>query len=80
MQELGLPVPKTHDLTDLLTALRPHHPALGRLGRGLKFLTEFAVDLRYPGNWSSKRQANAALRWMKKTRTAARTLLGIRSP
>jgi len=78
MQELALPITKTHDLGDLLAALRPHHPALSTLGRGLDFLSDFAVDPRYPGNWASKRQATAALRWMEKTRTAARHILGIR--
>jgi HEPN domain-containing protein len=80
LHELGLPVPKTHDLGDLLIVLRPHHPTLGTLARGLDFLTDFAVDPRYPGNRSSRRQATAALRWVEKTRAAARSFLGIRSP
>jgi HEPN domain-containing protein len=77
LEELGLTVPKTHDLDHLLTELRPQHPALGKLRRGLVFLTDFAVDTRYPGNSASKRQAAAALRWMEKVRTAARDCLGI---
>src|SRR5947207_8685220 len=76
MEELGLSVPKTHYLDVLLTALAPHHPTLRSLRRGLLFLSDFAVDIRYPGSNASKRQAVAALRWADRVRTAARTLLG----
>jgi HEPN domain len=78
MEELGLPVPKTHDLDLLLTVLVPHHPTLRSLRRGLLFLSDFAVDTRYPGKSASKRQAVAALRWVERVRSRARTLLGIR--
>jgi HEPN domain-containing protein len=78
LEELGLLVPKTHDLDLLLTALTPHHPTMRSLRRGLLFLTDFAVDTRYPGNNASKRQAVAALRWADRVRTSARALLGIR--
>src|ERR1700757_708895 len=49
MEELGLAVPKSHDLEALLTDLAPHQPKLRSLRRGLVFLTDFAVDTRYPG-------------------------------
>jgi hypothetical protein len=45
----------------------------------MRFLTEFAVDTRYPGASATKRQARAALRWAGQTRDAARPILGIRS-
>ena len=77
MEELGLTVPKTHDLDVLLTALVSHHATLRSFRRGLLFLSDFAVDIRYPGNNASKRQAAAALRWAERVRAAARTLLGI---
>lgn len=79
MEEMGLSVPKTHDLEGLLTALATHHPTLRPLRRGLLFLTDFAVDTRYPGKNASKRQAVAALRWASRVRTPARALLGIRN-
>ena len=78
MEELGLAVPKVHLLDLLLTALKPHHPTLRPLRRGLLFLSVFAVDARYPGKWASKRQAVAAIRWADRVRRAARKLLGIR--
>jgi HEPN domain-containing protein len=76
--ELGLPVPKTHDLDDLLSLLLPHHRTLRPVRRGLGFLTPFAVNARYPGKKASKRKAEAALRRADRVRTAARTILGIR--
>ncbi|HEX5272898.1 MAG TPA: HEPN domain-containing protein [Gemmataceae bacterium] len=80
MEEIGLVVPKTHDLGDLLPALRPYHPSLGGLSRGLDFLTNFAVAVRYPDENASKRQAEAALRWAGRVRQESRSLLGIRPP
>jgi hypothetical protein len=43
----------------------------------LRFLTEFAVDPRYPLLRTNKRQAVAALRWAGEVRHACRTILGI---
>jgi HEPN domain-containing protein len=80
LEELSQPVPKTHDLDHLLNLLRPSHPTLGSLRRGFVFLTDFAVDTRYPGNRASKRQATSALRWAGRVRNACRGLLGIRPP
>jgi HEPN domain-containing protein len=79
-EELGQPALKTHDLDYLLSLLGPHYPTLRFLRRGLLFLTDFAVDTRYPGNYASKRQAHAALRWAGKIREACRMILGIRPP
>ncbi len=79
MEEIGLPVPRTHNLVALLTLLKPSHPSLRSLRRGLDYLTRFAVDTRYPGETATKRQAASARRSAAKARTAARTLLGIRS-
>jgi HEPN domain-containing protein len=78
MEEIGLTVPKTHDLELLLPPLLPHHPLLRSLRRGLKFLSNFAVGTRYPGEDANKRQAEAALRWRDRVRSMARALLGIR--
>jgi HEPN domain-containing protein len=54
LEELGVAVAKTHDLEKLLTVLQIHHAGLGPLRRGVRFLTEFAVDTRYPGNSASR--------------------------
>lgn len=80
VEELGLIVPKTHDLGRLLPILAPHHPRLCALGRGLGFLTNFAVTERYPGDNATSRQAASALRWADRIRTVTRTLLGMCPP
>lgn len=80
LEELSLPIPRTHILRDLLALLLPHHPSLRSFIRGLKFLTRFAVGIRYPGEKASKRQATSALRWAADVRDACRALLGIRTP
>jgi HEPN domain-containing protein len=79
LEELALAIPKTHDLDTVLTLLLVQHSSLQPLRRGLIFLAGFAVDIRYPGDNASKRQAVSALRWTDRVRTAARALLGIRA-
>jgi HEPN domain-containing protein len=67
LEELGANIPKTHDLEKLLNLLLTHHAGLHSQRRGLRFLTDFAVLSRYPGESASKREA-------------CRSLLGIRAP
>jgi HEPN domain-containing protein len=76
--ELGLAVPRTHNLEDLLGLLRPYHAKLGALRRGLIYLSRFAVETRYPGFSTSRRQANAARRWAEQVRATVRSTLGLR--
>jgi HEPN domain-containing protein len=78
LEELGLSIPKTHNLEKLLILLLPHHSSLRSMRRGFAFLTNFAVGIRYPTFDASKRQAAAALRWTDRVRTSVRALLGIR--
>jgi HEPN domain-containing protein len=80
LQELGLVIPRTHALEDLLTLIAPHQTSLKSLRRGLLFLTSFAVEVRYPGKNATKRQAEAALRWADRVASATRSLLGIPPP
>lgn len=80
LEELGQTIPRTHVLRDLLALLLPHHPALRSFTRGLKFLTRFAVGVRYPGDKATKRQATSALRWAGKVRDACRAILGLSPP
>ena len=77
LEELGAHVPKTHDLNILRTHLVGSHPSFRPWKRGLIFLTRFAVETRYPGEDATRRQAQAALRWMERVRKEARQLLGI---
>src|SRR4051794_39229936 len=63
LEEQGLNMPRTHDLEDLLGLLLQAHPILKLQRRGLKSLNRYAVDARYPGFRTVKRQAVAAVRW-----------------
>ena len=78
LEELGIYVEKTHDLDRLLTPLLLHYASLRSFRRGLKFLTNFAVGIRYPGDRATKRQAVSARRWAGLVRDACRALLGLR--
>src|SRR5688572_5465413 len=60
LEETQRPIPKTHDLTHLLEVLLPGEPALRSLRRGLNALTRYAVDIRYPGHRTTRRQSTAA--------------------
>jgi HEPN domain-containing protein len=77
LEELGLPVPHTHDLERLVNDLLPSYSKVLSVRRGAVYPTQFAVSPRYPGFRSTKRQAAAALRWADRVRTACRTLLGL---
>jgi HEPN domain-containing protein len=78
LQETGSPVPRTHDLAELLILVLPHDATLRPLSRGLLFLSQFAVDYRYPGKHARKRQAESALRWAERIRVKLRTRLGLK--
>jgi HEPN domain-containing protein len=80
MEELALTIPKTHDLERLRVMLTSHPTGLNACKRGLAFLTNFAVPVRYPGWNASRRQATAALRWASRVRDACCRFLGIRPP
>jgi HEPN domain-containing protein len=75
--ELGLAVPRTHNLIALLPILVPHFPSLRRFRRGLDFLTRFAIETQYPGESATKRQAASARRWAGEVRQSCRALLGL---
>jgi hypothetical protein len=79
LEESGAAIPRTHNLEDLWALLTPTHHEVRPLRRGFIFLTNFAVETRYPGESATKRQAEAALRWAIKTRQIARTLLGLKT-
>jgi HEPN domain-containing protein len=73
VQELGLAVPRTHILEELLVLLRPHDSSIGRLRPSAVSLSRYAVQFRYPGKNASKRQALAALRHAESVRKEIRT-------
>jgi HEPN domain-containing protein len=80
LQELGLAVPRTHNLNDLLNLLLPHDATLSTLRRSLQALTRYAVDFRYPEAKATTRTMNAALRQAERVRTELRARLGLQKP
>ena len=79
LQEAGVAVPRTHDLVKLLAIALPHDSTLRPLKRGMAYLTDFAVDVRYPEADPTARQARSSLRWMERVREEIRTRLGLKN-
>src|SRR5947209_20119088 len=77
LQELGLAVPRTHDLEDLLDLLLPRDATLKPLRRGLASLTRYAVEYRYPGLRARTREMQSALRNAERVRGELRNRLGL---
>jgi HEPN domain-containing protein len=77
LAERGLLIQKTHDLTILLAQLLPSDPKLRLLGRGLKGVTRYAVEYRYPGVTTTARQARTAYRKALLVRDEIRRRLGL---
>lgn len=75
--ELGLAIPKTHNLDNLLNQLTGHDASLRSLRRGLRSLTQFAVDYRYPSDRATLRQMRLALQRAEKVRDVMRQRLGL---
>jgi hypothetical protein len=79
LEQAGRPIPKTHQLRDLYHLALPTYARLQSLQRCLIFLSQFAVEIRYPGKDATWRQAQAALRWAKLVRDRCRESLGLPS-
>jgi len=75
LQESGYVVPKTHDLVNVLNLLLPGDATLAPLRRKSRSLTQYAVHYRYPGDFASKRQMEAALRHVDQIRLECRSKL-----
>ncbi len=75
--EIGLSIPKIHDLDRLWSDLVPHQPSLKGLKIACVILSRYAVDYRYPGFSTSMREMRAALRHAERMRLKARTILGL---
>ena len=48
----GADVPRTHDLARLLEGCIESDPSFGELGQHARELTDYAVETRYPDDWS----------------------------
>jgi HEPN domain-containing protein len=62
LQEKETPVPKIHNLTELLDLCKKLDPSLELLRADLKLIDQYSVQVRYPGMNAEKNEAKAALK------------------
>ncbi|NOT60600.1 MAG: HEPN domain-containing protein [Acidobacteria bacterium] len=72
LEELGLPIPLTHNLILLLTQIKEIEPEWSVLQPELTALNAYSVATRYPGQTASKLNAQHAIRDGKVVRLAMR--------
>jgi HEPN domain-containing protein len=77
LQEWDIAPPRTHDLVALLGLLSRRDAKLRKLRQQLHSLSDYAVDLRYPGDDATRRQALAAIRHAENVRQEIRARLGL---
>ena len=74
--EHALDFPKTHDLEVLAKMCLPMLSELAPLMDGLRFLTSSAIEVRYPGMFAKKEDAQKCWRANLEVRDLARAKLG----
>lgn len=67
LQNENIAFPKTHDLGDLLNRLLAIYPDLASLQDSLEWLTTYAVEIRYPGEFAFAQDAQRSLDIMQET-------------
>jgi HEPN domain-containing protein len=77
LEELGLNVPKTHDLMALLQLLLPAEPLWASFAPALRRLNDYAVKFRYPGHPVTRTDAKQALKACRSIREDIRLSLGL---
>lgn len=75
LQEANIRFGKTHNLIALLKLLLPIEPDWDDLRESLQVLTEFAVEVRYPGETADKPMAREAVARAKEVRARVRSSL-----
>ena len=75
LQETNRPVPRTHDLVELLDLIVPVLPAWNRWRNDFSLFTKHAVDSRYPGYFATTNDAADAMRICIEVRQAIRAIL-----
>ncbi len=75
LQESDVPVPRTHDLEELLVLIVPTLPDWSQWQLDFKKVTEYAVDSRYPGDSATPDDTQHAMRICDTVRQTVRTSL-----
>ena len=77
LEEAAVAVAKTHDLEKLLDLLLPVEPLWSTLRPALAAITDYAVEVRYPGRSVGPVEAKELLRDARHIRLLARRSLGL---
>jgi HEPN domain-containing protein len=77
LEEAGIAVAKTHDLEKLLDLALPVEPLWSTLRPALAAITDYAMEVRYPGRSVSPMEATELLRDVRHIRLLARRSLGL---
>ncbi|MCY4567219.1 MAG: HEPN domain-containing protein, partial [Candidatus Poribacteria bacterium] len=75
LQETDVPVPRTHDLEELLVLIVPTLPDWSQWQPDFKRITEYAVNSRYPGDSATAEDTEHAMRICDAVRQAVRASL-----
>lgn len=75
LQEANIPIPRTHDLKELLDLIVPIMPTWHTWAPALSKLSKHAVKIRYPGDSATADDTEYALRICNEVRQAGRTHL-----
>ena len=75
LQEKDIEFPKSHDLTRLLDLALPSCSEFSALMKDCDFLTDFAIQSRYPGEDPTTEDAELAINSYKRIRKLIRELL-----
>ena len=78
LQEANVPVPKTHNLEELLALIVPTLPAWSQWQPDFEIITEYAVEARYPGDSATADDTQHAIHVCEAVRHAVRTSLKLR--
>ena len=75
LQEANIPVPRTHNLEELLALIIPTLPVWSDWQPDFKIITAYAVDPRYPGDSATADNTQHAMHICDQVRQAVRTQL-----
>ena len=77
LQEMNIPIIRTHNLTELLDLISPTIPEWRVWKAELSKLSNFAVDTRYPAQTPSMNDVERSMQTCEKVRKAVRTELNL---
>ena len=80
LQEANVPVPRTHNLEELLDLIVPTLPAWHHWQPDFKIIVAYAVDPRYPGDSRTAEDTHHAMHICDEVRQAIRTQLKLTIP